>query len=50
MGPINQLLTRIYSFVSKAFMVGGIGTDWMAGGSQADLLIGNPAGWAIPRQ
>ena len=25
----------------KAFMVGGIGADWMTGGSEADLLIGN---------
>ena len=25
----------------KAFMVGGIGADWMSGGSEADLLIGN---------
>jgi hypothetical protein len=26
---------------SKAFMVGGIGADWLGGGSEADLLIGN---------
>jgi hypothetical protein len=25
----------------KAFMVGGIGNDWMAGGSEANILIGN---------
>lgn len=27
--------------IGKAFMVGGIGNDWMVGGSEADLLIGN---------